>query len=232
MGTRLSALLGNNNKKAALTPKEAIQRLKEIQTEYERRSDYIEARQNNLRSEAKQLLRDGKRETARLRLQLARNYAPHLRNIQKWHNTITALCLQLESTVTAARTVDSIREASKTLGQLVTKLDAKNIDSLIDDVSEHVQVSNQMLDTISHAGEDWQAASGLVIDDDELERELDELARSGEVIKSLPKPPPPAEDTSAFRSLEEAMKPTRPLVSVMVANDSKKASQKQPLLSG
>ncbi len=223
-----------------MAPNEAISRLQEVQLTYEKRIDYIDKLQNQLRAQAKQALLEGKRHTALSRLKQCKLYDKHLTALTRWNDTVMTLRTEIEQTILMAATVDGMRQGAQTLGLILKKVDPKEMDSLVDEVSEHMHVSQDLIETISRAGEDWQSiqTNGGVqaFDEEELERELDQLREDSPPFSNISKitakqrdAPSEDEENMQLLKLDQSMR-MEPPIGAAAQKPKKNAESKQPLL--
>lgn len=178
---------------APLQSKQAIEKLREVEQLYEKRLLYLQQQQQRKRQDALQLSRSGARVMALLRLREARRLEQVATKQVRHMDTVQELRLALEQMTLTLHTSEAIRDASRTLR--VMNQQVERVDQLLQDASEQVQLSHDLVDRLAEAGEDMQPADMAGMTDEDLERELAALSEQPASAMLLLLPPPPVATT-------------------------------------
>jgi charged multivesicular body protein 4 len=191
---------------AAQTPRDAIMRLRESIETMEKREEYLQHKAEAETAAARMHLAAARRPAAANALRRRKLIDDQIEKLGRARMTLEAQAFSLENAVLTSTAVASMRAASNTLGEMNTRADAKNIDTTMEDLRDHIDVAEQMSSLL---GEPINAALDDV--DDELDDILADMAVGtvhlppGGAAAAVELPPVPTAPLPALAPAERAV---------------------------
>jgi len=160
------------------TARESSVLLQQVQAQYYKRIQHLERQRAKLREDARAHLVNGYRILAHQFLARRQRLLKQIQTLQHYDNVVDTLRGEIEQMSLTIATVDSIRSASLELGDLRKRVNPADVEQLLDQVRDHVELQREALDLFTERHAEIQEAQlGVPIDEDELERELEQLSR-------------------------------------------------------
>ncbi|KAF5291324.1 hypothetical protein FQA39_LY03475 [Lamprigera yunnana] len=206
-------LFGGKKDEKQITTGEAIQKLRETEEMLIKKQEFLEKKIEMEMDVAKKNATKNKRAAIQA-LKRKKRYAKQLEQIDGTLSTIEMQREALEGANTNTSVLDAMKEAADALKLAHKNMDVDQVHDMMDDIAEQQDVSREISDAISNP-----VAFGSVMDDDELEKELEELEQEtleGELLRvgpedlpeipqaavSKPKPAKKVEDDDDMKELE------------------------------
>jgi len=171
-------IFGFKKDEKAITTGEAIQKLRETEEMLMKKQDFLEKKIEQEIGTAKKNGTKNKR-VALQALKRKKRYEKQLQQIDGTLSTIEMQREALEGANTNTAVLQTMGEAAKALKAAHQHMDVDKVHDMMDDIAEQQEVAREISDAISNP-----IAFGQDIDDDELERELEELEQE-ELDKEL-----------------------------------------------
>ncbi|KAG4073250.1 hypothetical protein HA402_008596 [Bradysia odoriphaga] len=165
-------------KEPTLTTGDAIQKLRETENMLLKKQDFLEKKIELELAEAKKNGTKNKR-AAIAALKRKKRYEKQLQQIDGTLSTIEMQREALESANTNTNVLTTMKIASDALKQAHNSMDVDQVHDMMEDIAEQQDVAKEISDAISNP-----VAFGNDIDEDELEKELEELEQE-ELDKEL-----------------------------------------------
>lgn len=165
-------------KDEAPTPGEAIQKLRETENMLIKKQEFLETK---IQSEL-ELARKHGTKNKRAAIQALKRKKRYEKQLQQIDGTLSTIEMQreaLEGANTNTSVLNTMREAAKALKSAHQNMDVDQVHDMMDDIAEQQDVAREISDAISNP-----VAFGQDMDDDELEKELEELEQE-ELDKEL-----------------------------------------------
>ncbi|XP_034245864.1 charged multivesicular body protein 4b [Thrips palmi] len=207
----LSKVFGGKKENKAPTTGEAIQQLRETEEMLIKKQEFLEKKIEQEIATAKKNGQKNKR-AALQALKRKQRYTKQLQQIDGTLSTIEMQREALEGANTNTAVLTTMKGAADALKAAHKHMDVDDVHDMMDDIAEQQDVAREISDAISNP-----VAFGHDIDEDELERELEELEQE-ELDKELLDIGPTADE------LPEAPKTELPKVP---ASTSKAKSKKE-----
>lgn len=154
---------------AAPTTSEAIQKLRETEEMLEKKQLFLETRISAELATAKKYGTKNKRAAIQA-LKKKKRYEKQLEQIDGTLSTIEMQRGALENANTNAAVLKAMKEAADAQKAAHMNMDVDQVHDMMDDIAEQQDVAREISDAISNP-----VAFGQDVDDDELEKELEEL---------------------------------------------------------
>jgi len=209
----LGKLFGGKKDDKAPTTGEAIQKLRETEEMLIKKQEFLEKKIELEIETAKKNAVKNKRAAIQA-LKRKKRYAKQLEQIDGTLSTIEMQREALEGANTNTAVLTTMKDAADALKQAHKHMDVDQVHDMMDDIAEQQDVAREISDAISNP-----VAFGTDVDEDELEKELEELEQEslenellkvgpenlpavpqGEVVK--PKPAKKVEDDDDMKELE------------------------------
>jgi len=195
--------LGGKDDKAPTTG-QAIQKLRETEEMLIKKQEFLEKKIDQELDTAKKNGTKNKR-VAIGALKRKKRYEKQLQQIDGTLSTIEMQREALEGANTNTAVLQTMGDAAKALKAAHQHMDVDKVHDMMDDIAEQQDVAREISDAISNP-----VAFGQDIDEDELERELEELEQE-ELDEDLIKLPEHSTELPAVPTAEPAGKvPSRP----------------------
>ncbi|XP_055838378.1 charged multivesicular body protein 4b [Episyrphus balteatus] len=181
-------------KEAAPTTGEAIQKLRETENMLIKKQEFLESKIDQELDMARKNASKNKRAAIQA-LKRKKRYEKQLQQIDGTLSTIEMQREALESANTNTAVLTTMKNAADALKAAHQNMDVDQVHDMMDDIAEQQDVAKEISDAISNP-----VAFGADIDDEELERELDELEQENfdkEIIgigEPTPLPEVPTDD--------------------------------------
>ncbi|XP_057320550.1 charged multivesicular body protein 4b [Microplitis mediator] len=164
-----SNLFGGSKKNAAPTASEAIQKLRETEEMLMKKQDFLEKKISSEIMTAKQNCSKNKRAAIQA-LKRKKRYEKQLQQIDGTLSTIEMQREALESANTNTTVLQTMKNAADALKAAHQHMDVDQVHDMMDDIAEQQDVAKEISDAISNP-----VAFGQDVDEDELEKELEDL---------------------------------------------------------
>ncbi len=162
------------NKKAALSPKEAIAKLRESLEILEKREEYLQKRCETEASKARNFMQQKNKRAALFCLKRKRVYEQQIEKLGGARMTIEQQIMTLESANVSVQTMNAMKEGVETMKQLHKEINIDKVDDIVNDIGEQMDIANEINEAISQP-----LGSGLsILDDEELLKELEEMEQT------------------------------------------------------
>jgi len=171
-------MFGFKKDEKSITTGEAIQKLRETEEMLMKKQDFLEKK---IEQELATARKNGTK-NKRVALQALKKKKRLEKQLQQIDGTLTTIEMQreaLEGANTNTAVLNTMSEAAKALKAAHQHMDVDKVHDMMDDIAEQQEVAREISDAISNP-----VAFGQDIDDDELERELEELEQE-ELDKEL-----------------------------------------------
>ncbi|OXA45476.1 charged multivesicular body protein 4c [Folsomia candida] len=162
-------IFGFKKDEKAITSGEAIQKLRETEEMLMKKQDFLEKKIEAELGIARKNGTKNKR-VALSALKRKKRYEKQLQQIDGTLSTIEMQREALESANTNTAVLNTMSEAAKALKAAHQHMDVDKVHDMMDDIAEQQEVAREISDAISNP-----LAFGQDVDDDELEKELEEL---------------------------------------------------------
>jgi len=162
-------IFGFKKDEKAITSGEAIQKLRETEEMLMKKQDFLEKKIEKELGTARQNGTKNKR-VALQALKRKKRYEKQLQQIDGTLSTIEMQREALESANTNTAVLNTMSEAAKALKAAHQHMDVDKVHDMMDDIAEQQEVAREISDAISNP-----LAFGQDVDEDELEKELEEL---------------------------------------------------------
>jgi len=162
-------IFGFKKDEKAITSGEAIQKLRETEEMLMKKQDFLEKKIEQELGIARKNGTKNKR-VALSALKRKKRYEKQLQQIDGTLSTIEMQREALESANTNTAVLNTMSEAAKALKAAHQHMDVDKVHDMMDDIAEQQEVAREISDAISNP-----LAFGQDVDDDELEKELEEL---------------------------------------------------------
>jgi len=171
-------VFGGKKEAAAPTTAEAIQKLRETEEMLNKKQDFLESK---IEQEIQTAKKNGtkNRRAAIQALKRKKRYEKQLQQIDGTLSTIEMQREALESANTNTAVLTTMKNAADALKAAHQHMDVDQVHDMMDDIAEQQDVAKEISDAISNP-----VAFGQDIDEDELEKELEELEQE-ELDKEL-----------------------------------------------
>ncbi|XP_077295836.1 charged multivesicular body protein shrub isoform X2 [Arctopsyche grandis] len=174
----LTKMFGGKKEAAAPTTSEAIQKLRETEEMLVKKQDFLEKKIDLEIGTAKKNAAKNKRAAIQA-LKRKKRYEKQLQQIDGTLSTIEMQREALESANTNTAVLTTMKNAADALKAAHKHMDVDQVHDMMDDIAEQQDVAKEISDAISNP-----VAFGQDIDEEELERELEELEQE-ELDKEL-----------------------------------------------
>ncbi|XP_026834799.1 charged multivesicular body protein 4c isoform X1 [Drosophila erecta] len=174
-------------KEVAPTTGEAIQKLRETENMLIKKQEFLEAKIEDELNIARKNASKNKRELALQALKKKKRLEKQLQQIDGTLSTIEMQREALESANTNTAVLTTMKNAADALKSAHQNMDVDKVHDMMDDIAEQQDVAREISDAISNP-----VAFGADLDDEDLERELDELEQENfdKEIIGIPEPTP------------------------------------------
>ncbi|KAK5648505.1 hypothetical protein RI129_003397 [Pyrocoelia pectoralis] len=206
-------LFGGKKEEKQITTGEAIQKLRETEEMLIKKQEFLEKKIEIEMDVAKKNATKNKR-VAIQALKKKKRLAKQLEQIDGTLSTIEMQREALEGANTNTSVLDAMKEAADALKLAHKNMDVDQVHDMMDDIAEQQDVAKEISDAISNP-----VAFGSVVDDEDLEKELEELEQEtleNELLKvgpdslpdipqaevSKPRPAKKVEDEDDMKELE------------------------------
>ncbi|XP_078033944.1 charged multivesicular body protein shrub [Augochlora pura] len=164
-----SKVFGGKKEQAPMSTAEAIQKLRETEDMLIKKQDFLE---NKINLEIQIAKKNGtkNRRAAIQALKRKKRYQKQLQQIDGTLSTIEMQREALESANTNTAVLTTMKNAADALKSVHQHMDVDQVHDMMDDIAEQQDVAREISDAISNP-----VAFGQDIDEDELEKELEEL---------------------------------------------------------
>uniref|UniRef100_A0A1I8MSQ5 Snf7 n=1 Tax=Musca domestica TaxID=7370 RepID=A0A1I8MSQ5_MUSDO len=172
-------------KEQAPTTGEAIQKLRETENMLIKKQEFLETKIEEELNIARKNASKNKREMALQALKKKKRLEKQLQQIDGTLSTIEMQREALESANTNTAVLTTMKNAADALKAAHQNMDVDKVHDMMDDIAEQQDVAREISDAISNP-----VAFGADIDDEDLERELDELEQENfdKEIIGIPEP--------------------------------------------
>ncbi|XP_011301535.1 charged multivesicular body protein 4b [Fopius arisanus] len=164
-----SKVFGGKKEPAAPTTTEAIQKLRETEEMLVKKQDFLEGKIEQEIVTAKKNGTKNKRAAIQA-LKRKKRYEKQLQQIDGTLSTIEMQREALESANTNTTVLQTMKNAADALKAAHLHMDVDQVHDMMDDIAEQQDVAKEISDAISNP-----VAFGHDVDEDELEKELEEL---------------------------------------------------------
>lgn len=164
----ISKIFGKKDGKA-VSPQEAIQKLRETEEMLQKKSDFLEKKIEQEIAIAKKNGTKNKR-AALQALKRKKRYEKQLQQIDGTLSTIEFQRDALENASTNTEVLRVMGDAAKALKSAHKNMNVDDVHNLMDDVAEQQEIANEISDAISNP-----VGFGQDVDEDDLMAELEEL---------------------------------------------------------
>ncbi|XP_066597879.1 charged multivesicular body protein 4 [Prorops nasuta] len=171
-------VFGGKKEPAAPTTGEAIQKLRETEDMLIKKQDFLESKIELEIQTAKKNVSKNKRAAIQA-LKRKKRYEKQLQQIDGTLSTIEMQREALESASTNTAVLTTMKNAADALKSAHQHMDVDEVHNMMDDIAEQQDVAKEISDAISNP-----VAFGQDVDDEELEKELEELEQE-ELDKEL-----------------------------------------------
>ncbi|XP_018792604.1 PREDICTED: charged multivesicular body protein 4c [Bactrocera latifrons] len=214
-------------KEVAPTTGEAIQKLRETENMLIKKQEFLETKIE----EELNIARKNASKNKRVALQALKKKKRLEKQLQQIDGTLSTIEMQreaLESANTNTAVLTTMKNAADALKAAHKNMDVDNVHDMMDDIAEQQDVAREISDAISNP-----VAFGADLDDEDLERELDELEQEefDKKVIGIPEPNVTLPDVPADETPEkipEKKKATAP-ASTSQENDDNDPDMKQLL---
>ncbi|XP_015586240.1 charged multivesicular body protein 4c [Cephus cinctus] len=206
-----SKVFGGKKEAAAPSTAEAIQKLRETEDMLIKKQDFLESK---IELEI-QVARKNGTKNKRAAIQALKRKKRYEKQLQQIDGTLSTIEMQreaLESANTNTAVLTTMKSAADALKSAHQHMDVDQVHDMMDDIAEQQDVAKEISDAISNP-----VAFGQDVDEDELERELEELEQeeldkellgvgTGENLPAVPataEPVAPAKARSKPKAKEE-----------------------------
>ncbi|XP_030375256.1 charged multivesicular body protein 4b isoform X1 [Scaptodrosophila lebanonensis] len=174
-------------KEVAPTTGEAIQKLRETENMLIKKQEFLESKIEEELNTARKNASKNKRELALQALKKKKRLEKQLQQIDGTLSTIEMQREALESANTNTAVLTTMKDAADALKLAHKNMDVDKVHDMMDDIAEQQDVAKEISDAISNP-----VAFGADLDDEDLERELDELEQENfdKEIIGIPEPQP------------------------------------------
>lgn len=162
-------LFGGKKEEKQITTGEAIQKLRETEDMLIKKQEFLEKKIEIEMDIAKKNATKNKR-VAIQALKKKKRLAKQLEQIDGTLSTIEMQREALEGANTNTSVLDAMKEAADALKLAHKNMDVDQVHDMMDDIAEQQDVAREISDAISNP-----VAFGSVVDDEDLEKELEEL---------------------------------------------------------
>ncbi|CAH1164237.1 unnamed protein product [Phaedon cochleariae] len=197
-------LFGGKKEDEGPTPGEAIQKLRDTEEMLIKKQDFLEKKIAEYTLVAKKNAAKNKR----VALQALKKKKRLEKNQLQIDGTLTTIEMQreaLEGASTNTTVLESMKNAAEALKKAHKNLDVDNVHDIMDDIAEQHDIANEISNAISNP-----VGFAEDLDDEELEKELEELEQEGleEDLLKVPGPTElPALPTPATGAIAKPVKP-------------------------
>ncbi|XP_076174615.1 charged multivesicular body protein shrub isoform X1 [Ptiloglossa arizonensis] len=164
-----SKLFGGKKDSAPVSTAEAIQKLREIEDMLLKKQDFLESK---IKLEIQVAKKNGTK-NKRAAIQALKRKNRFAKQLQQIDGTLSTIEMQreaLESANTNTAVLTTMKSAADALKSVHKDMDVDQVHDMMDDIAEQQDVAREISDAISNP-----VAFGQDIDEDELEKELEEL---------------------------------------------------------
>lgn len=196
-----SNIFGGKKGEKGPTTGEAIQKLRETEDMLIKKQDFLEKKIEQEIALAKQNASKNKRAAIQA-LKRKKRYEKQLQQIDGTLSTIEMQREALEGANTNTAVLTTMRQAADALKLANNHLDVDKVHDMMDDIAEQQDVAKEISEAISNP-----VAFGQDVDEDELEKELEELEQE-ELEKHLIEIDPTKDQLPAVPQ-DEVVKPSR-----------------------
>ncbi|KAF4520303.1 hypothetical protein B566_EDAN004362 [Ephemera danica] len=191
----LGKIFGGKKGDKPPTTGEAIQKLRETEEMLMKKQDFLEKKIEQEIATAKKNGTKNKRAAIQA-LKRKKRYEKQLQQIDGTLSTIEMQREALEGANTNTAVLQTMKNAAEALKNAHQHMDVDQVHDMMDDIAEQQDVAKEISDAISNP-----IAFGQDVDEDELERELEELEQE-ELDKELLGVGPTAEELPSVPSAE------------------------------
>ncbi|KRG03991.1 charged multivesicular body protein 4b isoform X1 [Drosophila mojavensis] len=202
-------------KEVAPTTGEAIQKLRETENMLIKKQEFLESKIEEELNTARKNASKNKRELALQALKKKKRLEKQLQQIDGTLSTIEMQREALESANTNTAVLTTMKNAADALKSAHQNMDVDKVHDMMDDIAEQQDVAREISDAISNP-----VAFGADLDDEDLERELDELEQENfdKEIIGIPEPTPTLPEAPT-EDLPEKVKEKKKAVPAAVVTD-------------
>lgn len=175
--------IGGKKEEAACSPREAIQKLRDVENILEKKQEYLERKIVEEINIAKQQGTKNKRAAIQA-LRRKKKYEAELRSIDGRLINLENQREALEGVDANAAIIESMKFATDALKFAQKKMNVDQVNDIMDEVAEQHELSREISDAISNS-----FGMGNDVDMDELEKELEDLQQEmldEELLKTPP----------------------------------------------
>eukprot|EP01137_Pigoraptor_chileana_P027309 Opistho-2@9759 len=165
-------LFGKAKKQPALQTKDSIQKMRETLELLEKREKYLEKKIEGELDVAKKNAAKNKK-VAMMALKRKKAYENQMDKISGARMTIETQVLAIENANVNLEAMKAMEIGSKAMKTIHSGMTVDQVDKTMDDIRDQMDIANEISEAISQP----VAMGGMEMDDDELERELEELAQ-------------------------------------------------------
>ncbi|XP_037717850.1 charged multivesicular body protein 4c isoform X1 [Drosophila subpulchrella] len=213
-------------KEVAPTTGEAIQKLRETENMLIKKQEFLEAKIEDELNIARKNASKNKRELALQALKKKKRLEKQLQQIDGTLSTIEMQREALESANTNTAVLTTMKNAADALKTAHQNMDVDKVHDMMDDIAEQQDVAREISDAISNP-----VAFGADLDDEDLERELDELEQENfdKEIIGIPEPAPTLPEAPTEDLPEKAKEKKKAATTAAAAADDDDPDMKQLL---
>nr|XP_016992713.1 charged multivesicular body protein 4c isoform X1 [Drosophila takahashii] len=213
-------------KEVAPTTGEAIQKLRETENMLIKKQEFLEAKIEDELNIARKNASKNKRELALQALKKKKRLEKQLQQIDGTLSTIEMQREALESANTNTAVLTTMKNAADALKTAHQNMDVDKVHDMMDDIAEQQDVAREISDAISNP-----VAFGADLDDEDLERELDELEQENfdKEIIGIPEPAPTLPEAPTEDLPEKAKEKKKAATTAATAADDDDPDMKQLL---
>ncbi|KAH8331663.1 charged multivesicular body protein 4 [Drosophila bipectinata] len=202
-------------KEVAPTTGEAIQKLRETENMLIKKQEFLEAK---IEDELN-IARKNASKNKRVALQALKKKKRLEKQLQQIDGTLSTIEMQreaLESANTNTAVLTTMKGAADALKSAHQNMDVDKVHDMMDDIAEQQDVAREISDAISNP-----VAFGADLDDEDLERELDELEQENfdKEIIGIPEPTPTLPEAPTEDLPEKAKEKKKAAPTTAVADD-------------
>eukprot|EP01136_Pigoraptor_vietnamica_P038209 Opistho-1_new@107209 len=165
-------LFGKAKKQPPMATKDSIQKMRETLELLEKRERYLEKKIEGELETAKKNAAKNKK-VAMMALKKKKTYENQMEKISGARMTIETQVLAIENANVNLEAMNAMQIGAQAMKKIHAGMTVDQVDKTMDDIRDQMDIANEISDAISQP----VAMGGVEMDDDELERELEELAQ-------------------------------------------------------
>ena len=178
--------LFGKKKNVEVNPQKSISDLKDILETLEKREKFLELRINNLKTSAKNALKEKNKRKAMLFLKKTKLNEKQLESIYNKRELIDVQILTIEQSLNDKHFIKAMKQGKDVIKGIVKDVNVDSVDELMDDITEGISMVNEFSDALKNP-------VGPVMDEeellDELEKEMNEKDEVEKIENKLKKEP-------------------------------------------